>query len=296
MRHKEPRFSIVIPCYNEGKYLSETLESIKDQDFSGDLEVIVVDNNCTDNTVDIAKEYGAKIITEPNPGVCWARQAGTEAATGEIIVSTDADTRFSRSWLSKIDKTFRSGDYVAVSGPCMYSDGPWWGKFYPKFLFGAVDLVKRILGYPFYVTATNIAFRKSAWSGYDTFQTQGGDELSLLHSLREKGMVAFDNDNPVYTSGRRLYRGLFYNVFVSFFIHYLMAYYVNKLFHRTVIGTAPAYRTVEPRSSWATLFRATAAASLILLIATMHLPGHDTILQQAHETVARVEKIIRLHA
>ncbi|EQD46200.1 Glycosyl transferase, family 2 domain protein, partial [mine drainage metagenome] len=48
-----PRFSVVIPAYNEANYIGATLASLARQDFPGAVEVIVVDNNCTDDTAEI---------------------------------------------------------------------------------------------------------------------------------------------------------------------------------------------------------------------------------------------------
>src|SRR5215831_2985963 len=123
-----PRFSVVIPCYNEAGYVAETLHSLRKQDFDGEFEIIVVDNNCTDGTAEIARELGAQVVEEPVKGVCNARQLGTEAASGEIVISADADTTYAPDWLSKIDRSFRADDrVVAVVGPCRYVDGPLWG-------------------------------------------------------------------------------------------------------------------------------------------------------------------------
>jgi glycosyltransferase involved in cell wall biosynthesis len=238
-----PRFSVVIPCYNEENYIGDTLVSLKKQVLDATFEIIVVDNNCSDGSSKIAKELGARIICEKRPGVCWARQAGTEAARGEIVISTDADTIFTPHWLQKIDETFKqNADYIAVTGPCTYRSGPWWGKAYPKILFRAVDGYCKLFGHPFYITATNIAFKKSYWKGYDVNTPQGGDELSLLRQLRKQGKVAFVRCNPVYTSARRLKRGLFYNLFVTLIFYYLCGYYLDRIFKRTIIGPAPAYR------------------------------------------------------
>ena len=242
--YKKPRFSIVIPAYNEETYIGNTLDSLQKQDFAGTFETIVVDNNCTDRTTEIVKSYKkVTLIAEKRPGVCWARQAGTEAARGEIIISTDADTTFSSDWLTNIDRQFRKSDkIVAVCGGCQFVNAPWWGRIYPKLLFGAVYGFSLLFKKPFYITATNTAFKKSAWDGYDMEQTQGGDELGLLHKLRNRGEVKFTNKYVVYTSSRRLEHGLWYNLFVTCLYYYLTAYYVNRLFNRRIIGTAPAYR------------------------------------------------------
>jgi glycosyltransferase involved in cell wall biosynthesis len=242
-RAARPRFSVVIPAYNEAELLGNCLDSLQDQDFQGRYEILVVDNNSTDGTADVARSRGVTVVHESRAGVCAARQRGTEVASGEIVVSTDADTVFSRGWLSSIDRAFRADPArVAVAGPCRFVDPPWWGHVYTWALFHVVSLVARITGRIMYVTATNIAFRKSAWPGYDTEATQGGDELGLVRRLRSRGKVAFELGNPTLTSSRRLARGLAYNVIVTCMYYYLLGYAVNRLVGRRVIGMAPAFR------------------------------------------------------
>ncbi|MFD2767203.1 glycosyltransferase [Micromonospora eburnea] len=240
---ESPRFSIVIPCFNEAGYITDALLALQKQDFDGVCEVIVVDNNCTDDTAGIARDLGARVVVEPVPGVCNARHRGTEAARGEIVISADADTVYDRDWLSRIDARFRGDErIVAVVGPCRYADGPRWGRIYGRTLFGAVNAVYRLTGRAVYASATNIAFRREAWTGYDTSLTQGGDELDQLRRLRKKGRVVYDHGNPTYTSGRRLSRGLAYNLFVTLPVHYLLTYTVNRIAGRRLLGSAPAFR------------------------------------------------------
>ncbi len=242
MKHNKPRFSIVIPAYNEEEYIGDTIKSLQDQDYKGDYEIIVADNNSTDGTADLVKKLGARVVHAKHPGVCWARQKGTEAATGEIVISTDADTVFSPSWLQTIDANFQEKNVVAVMGPCRFVDPPYWGAIYPRILFGSVSLVAKVIGRPFYITATNTAFKKSAWEGYDTKLTQGGDELDLLRKIKKKGKIVFDNTNPTYTSSRRLRRGLFYNLFVTLIYYYLLEYLLSRIFKAQIIGSAPNIR------------------------------------------------------
>ena len=279
------RFSVVIPCYNEAGYIGEAIRSLQRQDFDGAYEIVVVDNNCTDETAQIARDLGVQVVTETAPGVCNARQAGTVASRGEIVVSADADTTYAPDWLSKIDRGFRSGDggdrdrgrherhggherdeVVAVVGPCRYKDGPRWGRVFARSLFGAVQAVYRATGRTYYVSATNIAFRRDRWTGYDVHLTQGGDELDLLRRMRHQGRVVYDHTNPTFTSGRRFTRGFFYNVFVCLFVFYLSAYVLNRVTGRRVIGSAPAFRGTTRRRPSARLRLAAAG-----LVATLTL-------------------------
>ncbi len=247
-----PRFSVVIPAYNEARFLGDCLDSLMGQDFPGTFEIIVVDNNSTDATAAIARSRGVKVVHESRPGVCSARQCGTLAATGEIVVSTDADTVYDAGWLSRIDQVFRADlARVAVAGPCRFMEAPLWGRAYAWALFRIVDLIARITGKVRYATATNIAFRRSEWPGYDTSATQGGDELDLLRKLRTHGVVAFDHANPVFTSSRRLRKGLAYNIFVTCLFYYVLGYVLNRITGRRVIGMYPAFRaSARPARTW----------------------------------------------
>lgn len=271
-----PRLSVVIPAVNEAADIGRCLCSLAAQDYRHSYEVIVVDNNSADQTAAIAHDHGATVVFEPHPGVCWARQRGTEAAHGEIVVSTDADTTFAVGWLSRIDDAFeREPSNVAVTGPCRWVDGPRWGLIYASALFGIVHLLYRLTGRVVYVSATNIAFRKSAWTGYDTNLTQGGDELDLLRRLRAQGPVTFDLGNPTFTSARRLRRGLVYNIFVTCFYYYLLGYAINRTFGRPILGTVPAIRDHAPRPRTRQLQNTATVTAVVVFVVVASRLGFD---------------------
>lgn len=238
-----PRFSVVIPAYNEAGYLEATLESLRRQDFAGSYEVIVVDNNSTDDTAAIATRLGATVVPEPRPGVCWARQRGTLAARGEIVASTDADTVHPPDWLSRLDERFRRHpEAIAVAGPCRYQDPLWWVALFPWLWFTAIAVVARLTGRLFYLTATNVAFPRDRFPGYDTNLTQGGDEFDFLRRLQSRGRIVWDADNPVLTSSRRMDQGLLHTLVVSYGYHYALSLALNRWTSRSVLGPAPAIR------------------------------------------------------
>lgn len=286
-----PRYSIVVPCYNEADYIAETLRSLGDQTFAGPYEIVVVDNNCTDQTADIARAMGARVVVEKNPGVCWARQRGTEEAHGDVVVSADADTTYSPEWLANIDRSFGVDErIVAVTGPCRYVGGPLWGRVYARILFGAVHAIYRISGRTVYATATNIAFRKKHWTGYDVYLTQGGDELNLLRQLRGEGSVVYDHTNPTYTSSRRLTRGALYGFFVTLLFYYLAAYFLNRLLKRRAIGAAPAYRDDRSLMSGRLQAACVAMCTGFLLLLAFSQPRHF-IAAKSHSVVDIIREI-----
>lgn len=82
--------SVIVPCYNYGKYLGETLESILNQSVKPH-EIIVVSDGAIDNSVEIARKYPVTIIEKENGGLASARNAGIRVATGRYIMSVDSD-------------------------------------------------------------------------------------------------------------------------------------------------------------------------------------------------------------
>jgi glycosyltransferase involved in cell wall biosynthesis len=242
---REPRsYSVVVPAYNEELLIGDCLDSLSRQDFAGAVEIIVVDNNSDDATARIATRHDAVLVHEPSPGVCNARQAGLTKATGTIIVSVDADTIYPRHWLSTIDRHFASADdVVAVAGPPVFRDGPAWVHVLTGWLFWLVMAIERVSGRLSYVSAANLAFRRSAFGAYDTQMSQGGDELDVLRQLRPHGHLVWDADNPVVTSSRRMSTGLLHSLVVTMLYYYVGGYVVNKLARRRVIGTYRAIRT-----------------------------------------------------
>ena len=92
--------SFVIPCYNEEKYIRDCIHSIRREASSlPHYEIIVVDNNCTDQTVLIAMQEGVTVVSERQKGVVFARQKGYETAQYNLIANIDADSRLCEGWI-----------------------------------------------------------------------------------------------------------------------------------------------------------------------------------------------------
>ncbi len=98
-----PKFSFVIPTYNEGKYLEGCISSIRAQ-ARDDYEVIVVDSRSTDRTFAIAKKMADKALLTGREGPGTARNEGASLSRGEILVFIDADARIPENFLDSIEE------------------------------------------------------------------------------------------------------------------------------------------------------------------------------------------------
>lgn len=119
--------SIVIPVYNEAARLGRCLRAIAEQTVPPD-EVIVVDNNSTDHSVEIAASFPfVRIIQVERQGIVYARNAGFDAARSDIIGRIDADTILPRNWVARIEHFYQSerNQGTALSGGGFFYNIRW---------------------------------------------------------------------------------------------------------------------------------------------------------------------------
>jgi glycosyltransferase involved in cell wall biosynthesis len=116
---KPPKFSIVITARNEERFIGACLESIKTAvvTFGGEVEIIVVLNRCTDKTEEIAHSCGGRTIREDAKNLSKIRNAGARAATGDYLVTIDAESTMSEGTLAAIDQALSSGKRVGGGVP-----------------------------------------------------------------------------------------------------------------------------------------------------------------------------------
>ena len=129
------------------------------------FEVVVVDNGSADDSADVAREFGARVVEHVGGGIPAASAAGYDAATGELIARLDADCLPPANWVQVIDEYF--GDHVgasAVTGGAHFTDGPVRLRRVGAALYlGAYFAVLApALGHP-PIFGSNCALRRSVW-------------------------------------------------------------------------------------------------------------------------------------
>jgi len=113
----QPVVSIVIPTYNAGPALKETIEACVAQDYPDDrLEVVIVDDGSTDETASLVSGYPVTYIYQENRGPAAARNRGWRAAKGEIVCFTDSDCVPEREWVKKLVEWYTFEDVGGVGG------------------------------------------------------------------------------------------------------------------------------------------------------------------------------------
>lgn len=113
-----PKVSIVVPCYNQGEFLSDTLDSVLSQTYSN-WECIIVNDGSTDNTSIIARLYCEKdqrlsYIEQKNSGLSIARNVGINASKGVFILPLDSDDKIGSEYLESCIKAFGENPNLKV--------------------------------------------------------------------------------------------------------------------------------------------------------------------------------------
>jgi glycosyltransferase involved in cell wall biosynthesis len=107
-------FSIVVPAHNEERLLPSGLDAIADARAYAEreVEVVVVANRCTDATIEVAARTGATIVESDARNIAAVRNAGAAAATGDVLVTIDADSRMARNALVEVHGLLASARFV----------------------------------------------------------------------------------------------------------------------------------------------------------------------------------------
>ena len=186
-------FSIVIATYNRARDLQQTLRSLAQLRPSGDWEVIVVDNNCADDTRAVVQQTAEsfpvplRYVVEREQGRSPALNAGIRAARGDIIATTDDDVRVPADWLDRAAEGLARHECDYVGGRVL----PIWGAPRPSWLpnrGGRQWAVIALLDYgaapiefgPRVPLGVNMAFRRDAFARAGLFDPDTGRKAGTL--------------------------------------------------------------------------------------------------------------------
>lgn len=200
-------FSLIIPAYNEEKYIGACLDAVFANAKDAFKEIIVVNNASTDRTGEIASSYpGVRVIDEPRKGATHARQRGYEASSGDVLVYVDADTRPPAGWIEKVRKILeKHPEVIGVSGPYTFYDLP----SYAGILIRAWDVASKVISYftKSVLIGGNFAMRREVFQKLDGFDETiefYGDDVDLARRAHAYGRIVFSLGLAIPSSARRL--------------------------------------------------------------------------------------------
>ena len=229
------KLSVIIPSYNEEKYIEETLKRLKKQRY-GNVEVIVVDSSADDKTRKISEKYADKTIYLNERGIAKARNVGAKAAGGDIFVFVDADTLLKDGALKEICRAFEDPKVVGV---CSYIEVD--SSFLNRMLFKAVSESVWILSklnlplfYGMCVSYRRCVFEKIKGFNEELVTTE---DLDVSRRAARFGKCILNKKVRVLTSARRIEKGGFLTI-VTFHVINL----ANFLLFRKTEENYPALR------------------------------------------------------
>jgi glycosyltransferase involved in cell wall biosynthesis len=201
--------SIIIPAFNEERLIERCLQSIfaslaANLTSSFTSEIIVVDNNSTDNTAALARQAGAQIVFEPINQIGRARNTGAAVATGNWLLFLDADSVLNPGLLADIVHTIEDGKSVGCSCTLSMEGIPWWANAILQLWMGASILFRWASGA--LLVCRSDAFRDV---GGFTQELYAAEEIRLSKQLkrwgRQRGLqFTILTQHPLETSARKV--------------------------------------------------------------------------------------------
>lgn len=212
------KISLIIPAFNEEKYIGNCLKMAIENSGGKFFEIIVVDNASSDNTEDVAKNFeGVKVISEPEKGLTKARQRGFLEAGGDLLAYIDADTQMLKGWIETVIKEFGENENLAcLSGPYTYYDASTTRNFFVKIYWRFAKLLYWLAGYM--AVGGNFVIKKEVvekMNGFDTSIAFYGEDTDVARRASKFGKVKFTLKLLMPTSGRRFSgQGFFYTAVI----------------------------------------------------------------------------------
>ena len=209
------KLAFAIPAYNEEALIGKCVEAVlAEVKRSGrDVEIVVVNNNSTDRTAEIAASYpGVRVIDETQKGLVSARDAGFNGTTAELVANIDADTMVPPGWLDIVfDEFEKDPQLVCLSGPYIYYDLTPWQRMIVSAFYGLTTLIywlnRYVLRVGSVVQGGNFVLKRDAWvkaGGFNREIKFYGEDTDVAVRLSKVGNVKFTHRLKMMTSGRRL--------------------------------------------------------------------------------------------
>jgi glycosyltransferase involved in cell wall biosynthesis len=203
------KLSFIVPAFNEEKLIEGCIRSIiqaaeSNGDPESSREIIVVDNNSTDATAELAGANGATVVFEPINQISRARNTGAAAASGDWLIFIDADSTPSAGLMADVLRLIRSDEYIGCGSLFTMDALPLWGKMMLTAMAGISKTFSLAAG-SFIVCRTN-AFHELGGFSEELFAAEEIDFSIRLKKLAARQKLKFSilSNHPLKTSNRKL--------------------------------------------------------------------------------------------
>jgi len=201
------KISIIIPAYNEEKNLPRVINSLRVQD-PKNFEIIVVDNNSTDNTFKVAKNLADKVYKCKKQGISYARNYGAKKAKTEIIAFLDADSLAYPNWVNLVSEAFKDKKLTLISGVGVYENNSLIRRIILNifsYIIFYCGKIQNWFGIPTLI-ANNMAIRKKLFEKVGGFDHYVVEDYYLSLKLRKIKNIRtiMDSKMKVEYSSRRI--------------------------------------------------------------------------------------------
>ncbi|HEV2500799.1 MAG TPA: glycosyltransferase [Terriglobia bacterium] len=206
------KITVIVCTYNRCERLAATLDSIACQSFREPVEweVLVVDNNSSDQTSQVVEDFSRRYagrfryLFEPRQGLSQARNAGVNAARGDILAFTDDDVTLERGWLQSLTSELDTGEWAGAGGRILRRwtcpppkwlsiKGPYERMSFPVFTFDKGPAKGQLDDF---AVGANMAYRKEVFQRYGGFRIDlgrcgdgllAGEEVEFARRIRAAG-------------------------------------------------------------------------------------------------------------
>ena len=218
MQPKTPTISVVIPTFQEGRYLARVLSRVAETKHP--IEIVVVDSGSQDNTVEIAKQFTDKVYPIRERGISKAKNHGAQQASGDILVFLDADVKPPKDFAEKVIEIFN--DVTVVGATCRIV--PEHPKLSETVFFQFYNLLIRICSkFKPHSRGEFLVVKKKSFLAVGGFDESMPclEDHELAHRLSKIGKFVFIKDLVVYESLRRFRKLGFFKVVGTWITDYV---------------------------------------------------------------------------
>jgi len=222
---EKPMISIIVPTFQEGKYITNTMLNLRKAAKDFPIEIIVVDGGSVDDTVEKAKNFTNKVY-RIGRGIAKARNFGAKYSNGDILLFMDADVILPNGFAEKLVETFRNPKVVGATCNIMPLKPNFSEKIFFSFYNGLLRFISRFKPHS---RGEFLAVRKSAFFAVNGFNENLSciEDHDLAMRLSKVGKFVYIKDLTVFESMRRFRKLGTLKIIYTWLINYIF-YIIRK--------------------------------------------------------------------